>query len=249
MTGDAVKPIEAWSSSNREFFAAFRRWLRDGGYSAAAIKLYAIAVRLALGLLDKPHWTIHPQVDLDRVWRHVVERVPNPATQGNYRKGLEKLAEYLFYRSGRKPPARPINWPRYVGPLPDWLANDVRTYIARCRRSWVPERQHRATIEMLCHLTLSLRWMAAHTRLNDIDDVTPPLWFEYVDSRLAKGIKPTTLNRELNDLQDLLRFLAEEGRPVCQRMERVKLLPIGDRLPRDVPVDQLDNAPLWPPGW
>jgi site-specific recombinase XerD len=239
MTGNAVKPIDAWSSANRDFFAAFRRWLRGGGYSDAAIKLYSIAVRLALGLLDKPHWTIHPQTDLDRVWRHVVEHVPNPATQSNYRKGLEKLAEYLFYRSGRKPPAKPVNWARYVGPLPDWLANDVRTYVARCRRSWVPERQHRATIEMLCHLTLSLRWMAAHAQLNDIGDLTPALWFEYVDSRLAKEIKPATLNRELNDLLELLRFLTEEGRPVCQRMQRVKMLPIGDRLPRDVPVDQL----------
>ena len=241
MTGDAVKPIEAWPSPNREFFTDFRRWLRDGGYSDSAIKLYSIAVRLALGLLDKLHWTIHPQIDLDRVWRYVIEHVPNPATQGSYRKGLEKLAEYLFYRSGKKPPARAINWTRYVGPLPDWLANDVRTYVARCRRSWVPERQHRATIEMLCHLTLSLRWMAAHTQLNDIGDVTPALWFEYVDSRLAKGIKPATLNRELNDLQELLRFLDDEGRPVCQRMQRVKLLPIGDRLPRDVPVGQLQR--------
>jgi site-specific recombinase XerD len=238
---DGVKPIEAWSSHNRDFFADFRRWLREGGYSVSSIKLYSIAVRLTLGLLDKPHWTIHPQIDLDRVWRHVVEHVPNPATLANYRKGLEKLAEYLFYRSGKKLPARAINWTRYVGPLPDWLANDVRTYVARCRRSWVPERQHRATIEMLCHLTLSLRWMAAHTRLNDIGDVTPALWFEYVDSRLATGIKPATLNRELNDLQELLRFLDDEGRPVCQRMQRVKVLPIGDRLPRDVPVDQLQR--------
>jgi len=37
----------------------------------------------------------------------------------------------------------------------------------------------------------------------------------------------------------LLQFLIDAGRPVCPRLLRVQPLPVGDRLPRDVPVDQL----------
>ena len=54
MIRDAVKPIEAWSSHNRDFFADFRRWLRDGGYSDSAIKLYSISGRLALDAILRP---------------------------------------------------------------------------------------------------------------------------------------------------------------------------------------------------
>ena len=39
-----------------------------------------------------------------------------------------------------------------------------------------------------------------------------------MDARLADGIKPTSLNSELSALHGLLFFLADQGRPVCQRM-------------------------------
>jgi hypothetical protein len=35
------------------------------------------------------------------------------------------------------------------------------------------------------------------------------------------------------------RFLIDAGRPVCPRLLRVQPLPVSDRLPRDIPVDQL----------
>jgi len=48
-----------------------------------------------------------------------------------------------------------------------------------------------------------------------------------------------TLNSHLSALHGLLFFLTEQGRPVCQRMLRVQSLSEGSRLPRDVPVDQI----------
>jgi hypothetical protein len=60
--------------------------------------------------------------------------------------------------------------------------------------------------------------------LNGIGDLMPNLWFDYLDARLAEGIKPVTLNCELSALQCLLFFLAEQGRPVCQRTLRVQPL-------------------------
>jgi integrase len=153
--------------------------------------------------------------------------------------GLAKLAEFLQHQRQRKPPKKRVNWEHYVGPLPQWLADDVRAYVAHRRRAWIPEQYHRATIEVLCHLTLSLRWMADHATLTDISDLTPALWFDFLDARLEAGRRPNTVNRDLGDLQEFLRFLADAGRPVCERMLDIKPLPVGPQLPRDVPLDQL----------
>ncbi len=60
-----------------------------------------------------------------------------------------------------------------------------------------------------------------------------------MDARLANSINPVTLNNELSGLQQLLLFLADQGRPVCQRLLRVDPLATGPHLPRDVPVEQL----------
>jgi integrase len=81
--------------------------------------------------------------------------------------------------------------------------------------------------------------MVKQAPLAGIGDVAPAAWFDYLDARLDAGIKPSTLNRELGGLLMFLRFLSEAGHPVCQRLFLVKPLPIGDQLPRDVPLDQL----------
>lgn len=106
-------------------------------------------------------------------------------------------------------------------------------------RAWLPEQHHRATLEVLSHLTRSLRWMAKQSTLSDARDLTPSLWFDYLDTRLEAGIRPNTVNRELGDVQELVRFLADAGRSVCKRFLRVEPLPSGPRLPRDVPLEQL----------
>jgi len=235
----AVKSIKRWLPANRGFYADFRRWLRDGGYSDSALNVYGVAVRLALGWLDQPYWLINPQQDLDRVRDYLATRSLSAATRSAYENGLEKLAEYLRYRCHRPTPEKQINWNTYTGSLPDWLANDVRVYVTHRHRAWLPEQSYRSTNDLLSHLTHSLRWMVVRAPLTSISDLTPARWFEYVDARLAAGIKANTLNSELCEVLDFLRFLSEEGRPVCQRMLRVKPLAAGPSLPRDVPADQL----------
>jgi hypothetical protein len=118
MSDGTIKSIKAWPSANRGFYRDFRQWLRDGGYSDSAIKLYSIAIRRALGLLDKPYWMID-DADIERVRQHMADHVPNPATRATYRKGLAKLVEYLHHRCHRKPPPKQVNWDYYVGPLPE----------------------------------------------------------------------------------------------------------------------------------
>jgi integrase len=226
-------------SANQNFYVQFRRWLRDGGYGDSALDLYSVAARLALGWLDKAYWLIDPEADIVQVRQAIAERYERESTCQTYFKGLAKLAEYLRFRGHQPPPEKPVNWDHFVGPLPDWLAARVREYVLHRRRGWLPEVCNRSTSTTLSHVTLSLRWMAAYAPLAGLEDLTPALWFDYLDTRLDAGIRPMTTNRELGELQQFLAFVAEQGRPICRRMLLVEPLKVGPRLPRDVPPEQL----------
>ena len=234
-----AKPIQEWLPANHNFYMHFRRWLRDGGYGDSALDLYSVAARLAIGWLDKAYWLIDPDADLERVRQVMAERYDREATRQTYFKGLAKLGEYLRLRCHRPAPEKTVNWDYFLGPLPDWLAADVREYVAHRRRGWLPEVCHCSTNTLLSDLTLSLRWMAAHVSLAGFEDLAPGLWFDYLDTRLEAGIRPITANGELAMLQQFLTFVAEQGRPICRRMLLVEPLKIGPRLPRDVPPEQL----------
>ncbi len=81
--------------------------------------------------------------------------------------------------------------------------------------------------------------MATQATLNSVEDITPTIWFAYVDARLANEIQPVTLNHELQTVQNFLLFLADQECNICARMLRVEPLDIGPRLPRDAPLEQL----------
>lgn len=238
----AVKPFADWVAENRNFYAGFRRWLREGGYGYSSLNTYGVAARLAFGYLDQPYWTIDPDTGPDRVRDYIGTHYASAATREAYLKGLAKLAEYLRVQCHRLKPEKRINWAHYLGLLPGWLAELVRAYVAHCRRSWPPERHYRSTLEILSHLTGCLRWMAAQMDLSGIEAITLHRWYDYLEARLAAGISPVTVNSELRRLQAFLLFLEDEGQPVCRRMLLVDRLNEGTRLPRDVPVGQLRLA-------
>ena len=252
-----ARPMCDWFPANQGFYVAFRHWLEAGGYSDSALRLYGAGARLALGSLDKAYWLIDPKDDLDLVRQAILDTYPNDPTRSAYFKGLAKLGEYLRFRCHRPAPEKQVNWPYFLDPLPEVLAEDVRAYVTHRRRTWLPDEIYRATCTTLSHLTRSLRWMAVHgstspgqeNKLTGIEDfplrfatgtgVTPELWWEYVDHRLASGIKAITINGELRELGHFLHFLEDQGRAICQRMLRVEPLAEGTHLPRDVPMDQL----------
>jgi integrase/recombinase XerD len=224
---------------NKGFFQAFRDWLKNAGYGESAIALYSVAVRQVMGFLDKPYWVIDPDADLERAREHIWQRCEKPGTRSAYQKGLLKLAEYLRYRSHRPAPPKQLNWGYYLAGLPEWLQSAVRDLHRHCQRAWLPVRQFEASRDMLSHLTPSLRWIAARYPLNDLSALTPDVWFAYLDTRLAEGINPQTTNDELASLRRLALYLQENGQPICERFLLVDFLEKNDRLPRDVPVEQL----------
>ncbi len=231
--------FDDWFPPNRGFYAEFRRWLRESSYGDSALSIYSVAVRLALGLLDKPYWTIDPESDLQVARDYIVAQYTSAGTRQSYLKGVAKLAEYLRLRCHRPPPEKTLNWDYYTGSLPHWLAEAVRAELAHRRRNWPPERAHSIAMDQLGQLSAPLRWMAAHAPLIEVSNLTPGLWYAYADTRLANGIQPVTLNNELSALQRWLERLAEEGQPVCARFLRLPPLDTGPSLPRDVPPGQL----------
>ena len=234
-----LKSCWDWTPGNRAFYDNFRRWLRDGGYGDSALSIYSVAARLALSYLDKPYRVIEPDPDLQRVRDYIATHYQSTGTRSSYLKGIAKLEEYLRFRCHKPVPEKRVNWDYYIGSLPDWLAHHVRTYVAYRSRSWLSDNQYTATRDLASRSTIFLRWAATKATLTHIGDLTPTLWFDYVDVRLAAGIKPITINGQLTSLQSLLQFLADQGEPICQRTLRVKPLKVGPHLPRDVPLDQL----------
>lgn len=235
----AIKSLEQWPPGNQGFYDGFRRWLREGGYSDSALHIYGCVARLAFGWLDKPYWQIDSQADLDRVREYIVTHYASEGTRSSYLKGLAKLADYVRYRCHKPAPTPAIQWAHYLDPLPAWLADDVRAYIAHRRRAWLPEVQYRRTGDALSHLTLFLRWAVQHTTLSSLADLSPMLWHTYLDERLADGRSPVTLNGQLTELQAFIYFLTDLGRAVDARLLRLTPLKQEKRIPRDLPVDQL----------
>jgi integrase len=235
----AVKPIGSWAPANRGLYARFQAWLCDGGYSEATRNLYGVPARLTLGLLDQPYWTINPDTDLDSAREYIDSHFDSTSTRDSYLKGLAKFEAFLRERLHRPPPERTIHWQHYLGTMPEWLSEAVKEYLTLRRRAWPPELQYRASLSLLTQLTRSLRWIAWHTTLTAWTDLTPGLWFQYVDARLARGIRPVTLNGELHQVQSWLRFVQEQGDPVCARLLQVEPFRVGPRLPRDVPLEPL----------
>jgi integrase len=238
-----VKNYGEWSHVNQNFHKEFRQWLAGGGYRDSAIHIYSVAARWAFGVLDKPYWAIEPQADLQVVRAYITARPLTPQTRRHYQNGLTKLAQFICVRCHKPLPERVINWDHYLAPLPDWLADDVRLYVQHCLRTWRPEDHHRARLVALGSLTFVLRWIAVQVKLTSLQNLTPELWDAFVETQLAAGIQPVTLNMKLYRLQAFLHFLADGGQPVCQRTLLVQPMAMARRIPKDAPLEQV--RALW----
>ncbi len=235
----AVKPFGEWPDANRRFYADFRAWLRECGYGPSSVNTYGVAARMALGWLQRPYGQIDPDADLARVRTYLAARFATTGTASDYAPGLLKLAQYLRLRCHKPVPPKGANWALYLRELPSWLADDVRAYVLYRARKVPADRQVQACTDHLRRLTVSLRWIQSRSPLNELADIRPEQWLAYLDNRLAEAITPTTLNHELQELQDWLRFWQEQGQPICARLLLVEKLREADGLPKDVPVAQL----------
>jgi len=235
----AIQCLAEWSNENRGFYGGFRNWLKENGYSPSALNIYGAAVRMAIGYLRQPYWTIDPEADLERVREHLAQSARTLATQADYRKGLLKLAEYLRLRCHRPKPEKELPWEYTIGSLSPQLQKDAREFLKHCQRNWKIEQRWERSRDILYALGIPLRWMAEQADLKDIRDLTPQVWLAFLDYRLEAGMKPETVNCDLSSLQHFVSFLRGLERAVCERFLLVEPLKAGWRMPRDVPIEQL----------
>ncbi len=234
-----ITPLAQWPTPNRSFHHSFYHWLKSGGYSPWALNTYSVAARLALSYLNKPHWTIDPEADLEQVHRYIEGHYAKPSTRREYNKGLRKLAEYLYLRQNKAARPKLIHWEHYLNGLPDWLCEQVREYVTHRQKSWRIEDRYRCSLGTLSPLCQILRGMAESIPMKRIEEITPQLWFEYLDARMAAGLSVTTINTQLSCLKVFLRFLDEQGVSICQRTLLVDPLKEGPRIPKDAPIAHL----------
>jgi site-specific recombinase XerD len=238
-TDPAIIPLAQWSTPNRSFHHSFYQWLKSGGYSPSALNTYSVAARLAMGYLNKLYWMIDPDADIELVHRYIEGRSISESTKLEYKKGLRKLVEYLRLRQNKAARLPGIHWEHYLNSLPDWMSDHVRDFIAHKQKGWRPEDRHRCTLGALSPLCQALRWIANATRLNSVGDITPQVWYDYVDACLVKNRHVNIINNHLFRLRAFLHFLDEGGFPICQRMLLFDPLKSGPRLPKDAPIAQL----------
>jgi site-specific recombinase XerD len=235
-----IASFAEWTESNQVFFKRFREWLQACGYGHVTLNLYSVAVRSAIGLLNKPHQAIHPVEDVERVRQHFHKMPLKSGTRRGYGKGLQKLAEFLNEERGNKRLVeRSIDWDDVLYDLPDGLGGHLRAFALSQKKNWREEDRRKRTVELLSVLGIPLRWMAASLSLRSETDITPQAWFSYVDVCIEQGRSIGTINCRLSRLQSFLRFVEENGGSICQRMMLVRPMKMSPRVPRDAPLSDL----------
>ncbi len=232
-------PVRFWSPANQGFYKRYREWLVAGGYTDATLQQYTVVLRLAISILNKEYWQIDLTHDVVKVRQRIDERYSSAATRQSYHKGLHKLVEYLANIQGRPKPAKPINRAYFLDGLPDWLGDQLRTYIRVSQRNWLPEVRCLRGANLIGRLTKVLRWIHTDTPLTVLPDLTPDRWFAYVDARLTDGISARSLNGDLATLIGFLLFVRDGGTPICERLLKVERLKQATPMPKDVTSERL----------
>jgi len=236
----ALQRFGDWPSDTLGFYSGFREWLKASGYSDSALNIYGSAARTAIGFLQKPYWTIHPDTDIARAKEYIAQRKGlRPSSRQGHFKGIDKLADYIRLRFHRPKKEKQIRWQANIGSLSPALQEDIREFLRFCQHAWKAEHRHERICEKLYSLARPLRWMTQHRSLKDVTGLTPQVWVAYLDERIRTGIHPSTTNLELAALKHFVHFLQDNERAVCERFLRVDYLDDGHNLPKDVPLDGL----------
>lgn len=123
---------------------------------------------------------------------------------------------------------------------PEWETY-ILGYVNHRSSSWREPDRLTHTRSLLANLSAFSRAV----NLTRLADLTPRVWFTYVQKRTKVGIKPSSLNTELKVIQSLLRFAKENDRPICKTMLEVRPLKTEEALPKDLSmgkVKALGNA-------
>lgn len=117
---------------------------------------------------------------------------------------------------------------------PEWKTC-ILEYVNHLSRSWRERDRYYHTRNLLVNLSAFSRAV----NLTYLANLTPKVWFAYIQERIKTGIKPSSLNTELKVIQSLLRFAKENDIPICETMLEIRSLKTGEALPKDLSVYQV----------
>ncbi len=130
-----------------------------------------------------------------------------------------------------------VNWDGYLWGFPPKLADAIYGYVNHCSRSWQEENRIHLTRNLISELSVFFR----SVKLTCVQGVTPKVWFAHVEARMKAGVQPSSLNTTLRKIQSFLRYVKNEGIPICETMLVVRPLKTGESLPRDLTMSQVRN--------
>ncbi len=128
-----------------------------------------------------------------------------------------------------------VNWDGYLRGIPHELADAIRGYVIHCSRSWRDENRLHLTQNLLSELSVFSRAV----KLTCAQGIGPRVWFAHVQARMQGGVQPSSLNTTLRKIQSFLRYVKNEGIPICETMLEVRPMKTGESLPRDLILSQV----------
>jgi site-specific recombinase XerD len=134
--------------------------------------------------------------------------------------------------SAAGPDTKEVQIQRYWESLPTWLTERLEPYIRYRQQRWKPSQVAHHTRARLQSLRGVWRWLLDEELIGSLTDLRRAHVQHFVDTRLAAGISPATVNRELSDLWALLHYYEERGVAICPSVFRVPRPKEGMRLPR-----------------
>ncbi len=136
------------------------------------------------------------------------------------------------YPSSQSTASVEMDLSRYWEELPEWLTERLQVYIAHRQRRWKPSQAYKRTCEQLKTLRRIWRWLLEQQSVHCISDLQRIHVQRFVETRLAGGISPVTVNNELTALWAFLHYLEEQGEAISPSVFRVNRPKRGQSLPR-----------------
>lgn len=141
-----------------------------------------------------------------------------------------KPADFCF-------PDRDVNWNGYLKQVSPSMAKAIRRYVNYSARSWKQGSRIQLTRNLLSQLCGFFR----SAQVDCVQEITPKIWFGYVEARLKEKIKPSTLNRTLWVLRSFLHYIQDENISICKKMLEVRPSKTGKCLPRALSAKRIKS--------
>ncbi len=239
------QPPAVWPPENVTLLERYRTWLVADGAGHTCMDLYYLPVAgHILGFNLKPYPLLDLDSDLEKVMVYAQAKQLSTRVMAMYRSSLNRFRRFLLLERGVAETAisfNPPNIARYQEGLPDWLVSQLSHYQQIRQANWRPARMNQALLKFWGIHTRLWRWLFAHYPITDLSDIRRDQIFAYMDSRLAAGIVPKSVNQELRAFHAFLRFLQERDFVVPQALFRLSGLKEPDVLPRFLTDEQVNR--------